>query len=347
MPVTAGSRRSVRGGVDLGGTKIEAIIVDERTNVLASARRPTPTEGGPEDVAAAIVDAARAACRAAKVDPAELEGIGVGAPGMVDEATGAVSSAGNLPGWDGTFELGATLSSELGTPVFVGNDVQVATEAEFHLGAGRPYQSLLGVFWGTGVGGGLILDRRPWLGRGGAGEIGHMVVEMDGARCPCGRRGCLEAYAGRAAMEARVRRRVEKGRHTDLFQLMKERGRNRLTSSIWAHALERGDKLATQVIDEAVAALGTGIASAVNLLDVEAVIIGGGLGIRFGAPYAKRISEAMLPHLFHDEHPPDVLVAGLGDLGGAIGAALLARPSRRPGRSQATSAAAGHSVSGH
>jgi glucokinase len=213
--------------------------------------------------------------------------------------------------------------------VFIGNDVQVATDAEFRLGAGKPYQSILGVFWGTGVGGGLILNGKPWLGRGGAGEIGHMVVVMGGRKCPCGRRGCMEAYAGRAAMEARARKEVDKGVHTDLFHLMKERGRTRLTSAIWAHALEHGDKLATELIDEAVDALGAGVASAQNLLDVEAVIVGGGLGVRFGEPFVKRISKAMQPHLFHDTNPPDVLVAALGDLGGALGAAMLARRSKR------------------
>ena len=124
-----------------------------------------------------------------------------------------MSTARNLPGWEGSFELGPALASELGTKVAIGNDVQVATDAEFALGAGRPYKSLLGVMWGTGVGGGLILDGKPWLGRGGAGEIGHMVVEIGGARCPCGRRGCMEAYAGRAAMEARARKRQEGQRH--------------------------------------------------------------------------------------------------------------------------------------
>lgn len=332
MPA-ARTPRAARGGVDLGGTKIEAIVVDARNNVLGAGRRPTPTTGGPRDVAAAIAEAMHEACQAAGVEPSALEGMGVGSPGLIDEATGAVTSARNLPGWDGTFSLGPTLANELGTEVFVGNDVQVATDAEFHLGAGRPYDSLLGVFWGTGVGGGLVLNRKPWVGRGGAGEIGHMVVKIDGARCTCGRRGCMEAYAGRAAMEERARRRVDKGRRTDLFKLMEERGRTRLTSAIWAHALERGDKLATEIIDEAVEALGAGIASAINLLDVEAVILGGGLGVRFGEPYAQRIAKAMQPHLFHDENPPDVRVASLGDLGGAIGAALLARRGRGRARS--------------
>jgi glucokinase len=183
------------------------------------------------------------------------------------------------------------------------------------------------VFWGTGVGGGLILDGKPWLGRGGAGEIGHMVVKQGGARCPCGRRGCMEAYAGRGAMEARARKRVKKGAKTELFKLMEKRGRTRLTSAVWWQALERGDKLATKLIDRAVEALGTGIASAVNLLDVQAVIIGGGLGVRFGESYAQLIAQAMQPHLFNDTRPPDVKLAALGDLGGALGAALLAAPA--------------------
>jgi glucokinase len=216
------------------------------------------------------------------------------------------------------------LSEALGTTVRVGNDVRVATDAEFRLGAGKPHRSVLGVFWGTGVGGGLILGGRTWLGRGSAGEIGHTVVKMGGRLCTCGRRGCVEAYAGRGAMEIRARAKHEDGHHTILFKVMKERGRERLTSAIWAHALEHEDKLATELIDDAVEALGAGIASAVNLLDVEAVIIGGGLGVRFGEPFVKRISKAMQPHLFHDESPPAMHVAALGDLGGALGAALLA-----------------------
>jgi len=319
------------GGIDLGGTKIQAVIVDDDHKVLGSARHPTPTTGGPQDVASEMVLALRDAAKAAEIEPAQLGGIGVGSPGTIED--GNVTSARNLPGWEGTFALAATLSAALGVggvggiPIRIGNDVQVATDAELKLGAGRLYSSLLGVFWGTGVGGGLILDGKPWTGRGGAGEIGHMVVEIDGARCTCGRRGCMEAYAGRAAMEEHARRlHEEKGRKTDLFRLMRERERERLTSGIWSRALEHQDKLATEIVDRAVRALGAGIASAVNLLDVEGVIIGGGLGIRLGHPYAKRIAQEMQPHLFADSRPPHVHIAALGDLGGAIGAALLAEP---------------------
>jgi glucokinase len=317
----------LRGGIDLGGTKIEAIVVDAGDTVLGSSRRATPTTGRPAGVAREMARAVTDAAKAAGTETSKLVGVGVGSPGVVDPDTGAVSGARNLPGWTGRFELASALSDKLGTKVAVGNDVQVATDAEFQLGAGKPYKSILGVFWGTGVGGGIILDGKPWVGRGGAGEIGHVVVVIDGARCGCGRRGCMEAYAGRASMEARARRHVAKGKRTDLFKLMEEHGRERLTSAVWAHALEHNDKYATKLIDEAISALGAGIGSSVNLLDVEAVIIGGGLGIRLGQPFADRINEAMHPHLFNDTHPPDVKVASLGDLGGAIGASLLVRPA--------------------
>jgi len=311
------------GGIDLGGTKIQAVVVDEAHAVLGQARSPTPTKGGPDGVAAAMVAAMREAAAAAGLEPAELTHVGVGSPGTVDAANGAVSSAKNLPGWAGTYPLAKQLRKALGTAVALGNDVQVATDAEAALGAGRGHGSMLGVFWGTGVGGGLVLGGSPWLGRGGAGEIGHVVVKVDGARCPCGRRGCMEAYAGRNALEARARELHEDGEPTELFKIARKRDRERLTSGIWAAALERGDPLATKLIDRAVEMLGAGVASVDNVLDVEVIILGGGLGVRLGQPYADRIAAAMQPHLFFSDRPPPVLVAALGDLGGAIGASLL------------------------
>ena len=311
------------GGIDLGGTKIQAVVVDGDHRVLGEARVPTPTTGGPPDVVAAIALALRTACAAAGVDGA-LAAVGVGSPGAIDEQEGTVSSARNLPGWEGTFAMREALEAALGAPVALGNDVNVATDAEFALGAASEFGSLLGVFWGTGVGGGIILDGRPWTGRGAAGEIGHIVVEVGGARCPCGRRGCMEAYAGRGAMELRARRLVDEGRKTVLFEIMAERGRPRLTSGIWKRALERDDDLAHELIDRAVRALGAGVASVVNVLDVEAVVIGGGLGLKLGEPYADRIRAAMQPHLFVSDRPPAIRLAALGDLGGASGAALLA-----------------------
>ena len=314
---------SARAGVDLGGTKIQAVIVNAAGRPVGQSRAQTPIAGGPADVAAAIAGAVRDAAAAAGTEVSELAGVGVGSPGEVDAEAGVVSNVVNLPGWDGGFALGEALRSALDLPVALGNDVQVATNAEARLGAGKPYSSMLGVFWGTGVGGGLVLGGRPWVGRGASGEIGHMVVRRGGARCPCGRRGCLEAYAGRAAMEARARRLGAQGARTDLFRIMEDRGRDRLTSGVWARALAQDDPLAQQLLERAVRALGAGIASAVNLLDVEAVVIGGGLGLRLGEPFVHKIRAAVAPHLFADDRPPALELATLGDLGGAIGAALL------------------------
>ena len=320
---------AIYGGIDLGGTKIQAAVVDEADDhkVLGHKRDQTPLKGGPKAIAARMAEVLKEALEEAGLSTSDLAGVGVGSPGSVDDNKGTVSGAMNLSEWSGAFNLRKALEKDLGAPVSLGNDVDLATDAEFEIGAAKQFQTLLGVFWGTGVGGGLVLEGKPWVGRGTAGEIGHMVVRVDGALCGCGRRGCMEAYAGRGAMEARARKRVEQKEKTVLFEIMEERGRDRLSSGIWERALARDDQMAIELLEDAVEALGNGIASAVNLLDPDAVVIGGGLGIRLGEPWVERLRKAMKPHLFMDEDPPAVLLAELGDLGGAHGGALLA--SRR------------------
>jgi glucokinase len=313
-----------RGGIDLGGTKIQAVVVDGHSMILGQARRATPTVGGPPEVVGEMAAAIEEAAAQAGCAAADLVGVGVGAPGAASFDTGVLAHAPNLPGWDDPYPLATELSARLGTPVLLGNDVGVAVDAEFQLGAGKPYDSILGIWWGTGVGGGIVLGGRRWLGRGAAGEFGHTVVKIGGRAEPKGLRGTVEAYAGRAAMEARARKLVRRGEMTNLFRIMEKKGRTRLASGVWAKALEQNDPVAVKLIEEAVAAIGAGAASTVNLLDVEAVVIGGGLGTRLGQPYADRIAAAMHPSLFQPEKAPPVLAAQLGDLGGAIGAALLA-----------------------
>ncbi len=314
---------ALRGGLDLGGTKIQAIVVDARHRIVGAARRPTPLVGGAGDVVDALALTLLEACREAHVAPTELAGVGIGTPGAVDSERGVVSNARNLPGFDGAVELARMLGEELGLRVRIGNDVGVALDAETVLGAGVDHASFLGVWWGTGVGGGVVLDGRRWHGRGAAGEIGHTIVKLGGARCPCGRRGCLEAYAGRRAMEARARKLVDKGQRTVLFELMEKKGVTRLTSGVWAKALERGDKLATRLVDRALDSLAAALASSVNLLDLEALVIGGGLGTRLGQPCADEIAHRMRKHLFRPDALPPVLVSKLGDMAGALGASLL------------------------
>jgi glucokinase len=309
------------GGLDLGGTKIQAIVRGRGAKVLGQARRETPRTGGADAVLRELAGAMRDAAGDAGVPVAALELVGVGAPGSVDPAAGTVVQVANIDGWEQPYELGPSLAAELGVPVTVGNDVNCAVDAERRFGAGRGHRSFLGVFWGTGVGGGLVVDGRLLHGRGSAGELGHVCAKPGGRRCGCGLRGCVEAYAGRGALEQRAHAEARR-RKTVLFELMRKRGRDRLTSGVWLRALDAGDEVARDLLERAVDALGVGIGSAVTLLDVEAVVIGGGLGERLGPRWLARIELAARRHTFFRE-PPVYRLAELGDLGGAVGASLL------------------------
>ena len=314
----------ITAGIDVGGTKIQAVALREG-EVAGSARVPTPQTGAAGDVIGAIAGTIRASLEQAAVEPADLRAIGVGTPGEIDSAAGAVSLASNVPGFEGRVELGPLLSETMGgVPVKIANDVSVGVLGEFERGAGRPYRDLLGVWVGTGVGGGLILNGELYHGRDTAGEIGHAVVKPGGRQCSCGRRGCLEAYAGRACMEQRARYLHKRGHATSLFRIMKTEGRDRVSSGVFAKALKTGDKLTRQLLDDATWALGIALASTQNVLDLEAIIVGGGLGDRLGQPFVDQIAEGMKPHLFTPDRPPVMLTTKLGDLSGAVGAGVLA-----------------------
>jgi glucokinase len=311
-------------GVDLGATKIEVVITGADFTPVAQARIATPGRGGPAAVVVAIQTAVEEAL--ANSPHRRLTALGIGVPGQVDAATGAVARSPNIRGWTASYPLQKELEARFGVPVVVDNDVRAALLGEHRLGAAKPYRDVLAVWYGTGVGGALLIDGVIRRGRLGAcGEIGHACATPGGRRCDCGRRGCLEAYAGRASMERRARDRVEKGDRTTLFTLMKKAGRTRLTSGVIARALDQGDRLANELINDAVRASGPVLASAVNVLDVDAVIIGGGLGSRLGQPFARRIHRAMQPHLLHSGRASvPVAAAGLGDLSGALGGVVLA-----------------------
>jgi glucokinase len=316
-------------GVDLGGTKIQAVVIRDEA-VIASARASTPGSGDAAGVVNALASSIEEALAGASVPPDELQAVGVGAPGAVDVEAGTVATAANVPGFEGRVELGRLLSARLGdVPVIVENDANAGAVGEHTRGAGRPFGSLLAVWVGTGVGGGLILDGELWRGRHTAGELGHVVVEADGRPCTCGRRGCLEAYAGRVGLERRTKKLVKEGRRTRLYEIMEERGRERLTSGVYARALQEGDSLAQTLVDEAAWALGIALASVQNLLDLEAIVIGGGLGDRLGQPFVDRIVEEMNPRLFVRDDPPAIVLSELRDLAGAVGAAVLAGGSSR------------------
>lgn len=310
-------------GVDLGGVSIQALVLDG-DEVIGTATMKTPTQGDKTLVLDVLAAAVHDAVGSAERPFADVRAVGIGTPGVVIDGT--VGGASSIPDWDARFGLEDLAAAKLGVPVRVVNDVTAAAVGEHHAGAGRDDDHLLVVFVGTGVGGGLILNGQPYEGAvGGAGEFGHTVVVRGGAVCPCGRRGCVEAYAGRRAMALAAERAVAAGRATILFDVQRELGRSRLSSSVFRTAIDRGDELAADLVDDGIAALGAGVASAVNLLDVDAVVVGGTLADALGDSFMVRLEAAMRPHLFLQ--PPRVRLtrSALGDGAGAIGAGLLAQ----------------------
>jgi glucokinase len=312
-------------GVDIGGTKIQAAAV--RNGTVAGSERIATPQTGANDLVRAVGEVIAKSLAEAGGDLEDLSAVGIGVPGAVDTASGTVSNSPNLPGFQGPdpVPLAKLVSgAAANVPVRLDNDVRVAILGEWKRGAGRPYRNLLGVWVGTGVGGGLVLNGELYEGTGAAGEIGHTIVKPGGRVCSDGRKGHLEAYAGRGRIEAEARERVKNGRKTILFDLMEKKGRTRLSSGVIAAALEREDKLAKELIDDAVWALGVACASVHNLLALEAVVIGGGLGDRLGQPFVDRVAEEMRPQLFVPERPPAMLTTAFGDLSGAVGGAVLA-----------------------
>ena len=309
-------------GVDLGGTKIQSVVL-RAGKVVGTARVQTPQEGV-DAVVAAVAESVKTALHNAQSDLEDLAGAGIGTPGTI--VGGTVANSANVPGFESEtpVPLAALVSKALGgARVVIDNDVRVAVLGEQLKGAGRPYKNFLGVFVGTGVGGGLVIGGNRIEGGGAAGEIGHTLVKDGGRKCGCGKKGCLEAYAGRARMVETAQKWQAEGRKTKLFQVMEKKGSERATSGVIAAALAKHDPVMEELVDEAVWALGIAIANAQNLLDLEAVIVGGGLGDRLGQPFVDRIADAVRPRLHVAERAPKFLTTELGDLAGAVGAALL------------------------
>lgn len=317
-------------GIDLGGTKIQALRVEGRHDagdglaVTGSARVPTPRVGGADAVVDAIVEAVLL------VGTDDVTAIGCSFAGPVDHRLGVALAAPNVADLRGTVPLAAMLRERLGVHVAVENDVNAGTWGEHVLGAGRGCRDLAGVFPGTGVGGGLVLDgvlrRGP---HGTAGEVGHMVIR-DGGRTPASGLvdGTVEAYAGRATMEATARRWRARGRRSAadsaLFTIAQRKGRDRLTSGTFRKAWDLGDRTARRLVAEAERALAVAIASLHNALDLEVVVLGGGMAEAFGDGLRDRVDAQVRELVLVPHSAPELRCAELGDLAGALGAMLIA-----------------------
>lgn len=312
-------------GVDMGGTKILSAVIDAEGNILGTAKVPTKADEGTSVVIDRIADAIQKAIGKSGVNKASIEAVGIGAPGPLDPETGVVIFAPNL-GWRDV-PLKAELEARVGIPTFVDNDVNVGTLGEHAFGAGKGVQNIVGIFVGTGIGGGIILHGELFHGASKtAGEIGHIIVKADGPRCGCGVRGCLEALASRAAMTKQFQKAIEKKGKKSVISKLTNGDLSAIRSGVLAKAIRANDKLTLKVFREATKYLGVGIGSIVNFLNPEMIILGGGVVEALDDTFLDNIRAAAekyaLPNTLDGVQ---IVRAELGDNSGILGAAALAR----------------------
>ena len=312
-------------GVDMGGTKILSAVIDAEGNILGTAKVSTKAGRGAVAVIDRIAECIQGAVNESGVDAESIQAVGIGAPGPLDPATGVVIFAPNL-GWRDV-PLKAELEARVGFPTFVDNDVNVGTLGEHVFGAGRGIQNVVGIFVGTGIGGGIILQGELFHGASKtAGEVGHIIVKAGGPRCGCGTRGCLEAIASRTAMTKQFRKAIlKKGKKSVLSELTGG-DLGAIRSGVLAKAIHLNDELTLKVFKKVTKYLGIGIGSIVNFLNPEMIVLGGGVVEALDDTFLDDIRAATekysLPNTLDGVQ---IVRAELGDNSGILGAAALAR----------------------
>lgn len=277
-------------GVDLGGTKVAAALARPDGSIVGRALLPTEASKGAEHVLERVLKCVEMVVRDANLALGDIAGIGIGSPGPVDIERGIVVQAPSLSWKD--MHIVSILEGRFGVPCFVDNDANLGALAEYHFGAGRGSSSVVYVTVSTGIGAGIILDGRLHRGaQGRAGELGHMIMIEDGPLCSCGSRGCLEAVASGTAIARQARERAAKEGDGILLELAGGDSRS-ITAQVVAEADRRGDPIARWAIDSAVRYLGLGLATLVNVLNPDLIIVGGGvsmLGDRLFTPLREAI----------------------------------------------------------
>jgi glucokinase len=320
-------QRAYALGIDLGGTKILAAVVDITTGeVIASTRKRTRAEKGQNFVSQRVIELSTGALEAAKLPvDSNIVAVGIGAAGQIDRKAGIILDAPNLGVKD--MPMRDILSQQFGKPVAVGNDVEVAAFGEYLYGSGQGYTTFVVLFVGTGIGSGIVQNGRLYAGlTGTAGEVGHMTIQADGRLCPCGSRGCLEAYASRTAMTKAIMGEIHHGRESVLardaeFQL--KEGETIIRSGLLASALKQGDALVTEIITDSADFLGYGLASVMNFYNPECIILGGGVIEAIDLLYERAVHRARVVALSEPARKTKILRAKLGDFSGVVGAACL------------------------
>jgi glucokinase len=310
-------------GVDLGGTNIKFGIVSEKGEIVHKGMVPVQANLGRDAILNNINKAVEQSLIFARKEKIRIMGIGVGSPGTVNLATGVIEgSCPNLPQMVNV-NLKNWLSRNFEYHIYVDNDANVMALAEHKFGAAKGYKDALCLTIGTGIGGGIILEGKLFHGSNFAGaEFGHMTICYNGRKCNCGGIGCLEMYASAPAIVRDTKRLLRKNKKSIIHKLVKE-DLDKLTTEIIFEAERRGDTLASEVIYQACKYLGAGIASAVNLLNPQIVVIGGGVS-EGGESFIQRIEKEVKKRAFPSATKHlKVVKARLGNNAGFIGAAML------------------------
>ena len=307
-------------GIDVGGTNLKAGLVDETGHILATEKTPLGAFPGAEGFAATLADLAAAVLKKGGEVPEKIAYVGIGIPGAVSE--GNILYTANIPMRDVPLEQ--MFRQHLDIPVLLGNDADCAAVGEWVCGAGRGTRDFLVLTLGTGIGGGLILGGRLYAGQGTGGEVGHMVVEKDGAPCNCGRRGCWEAYASATGLIRLTREAMAAHPESSLHALAAESGVEGRTAF---QAAQDGDETALEVCRSYVSYLAAGVTNLVNILSPEVVAMGGGVAAAPEALLLEPLREIVARECYarHTGRQPRIVQAELGNDAGIIGAALLGR----------------------
>jgi glucokinase len=323
-------------GIDFGGTKLLAAVVDlDSGAVIASAKRRTSAADGPKEILERIEAVVDAALRSAKMKPKQLAGIGVGAAGQVDAERGVLLGTPNLSQAVIDLPIAESLAKRYGIPAALRNDVQVAATGELAFGAGKNLSDFICCFVGTGVGGAVVNDGRLITGASGsAGEIGHIVVDTGGRLCGCGGRGHLESYSSRTAITFSLMGDLKRGRDSILRKLAPELSTaamwpesGAVRSGVLQQAIEQHDQLVIETVSEAGRYLGYGLASVINLLNPERIVLGGGVIESVPLLYDVAVEYARRESLAAPGARVSFSRAKLGDHAGVVGAALIAAAS--------------------
>lgn len=306
-------------GVDLGGTKIKLGIVNSKGRILKKISVPTLANEGVEKSISQIIKGIK---ELLKNNKENIIGIGIGAPGVVSLKKGTVENPPNLPGW-GRVHLGKIIGDEFSVPTFVENDANAAAIGELIYGTGKKLDSFLMVTLGTGVGGGIIYQKKLFRGDfGAAGEIGHLTIDKNGPKCKCGSFGCLESYLGNNYIINNVREELKGDVNSKIFELI-DNDIEKLSPRIIHEAAMLNDKYSLGVIKELGENLGYGLASIINVLDISNIILGGGVA-GFGKPLFKATKEAIKSRVLKSLKPRvKVLQASLKNNAGIKGASSL------------------------